>query len=68
MRTMENEKGGEGGWERQKEKERNQKGRTLSPPGPGRELVRKNLKPEGHIQNHELSLIVSRPCLPPSDE
>lgn len=68
MRTMQNKKGGEGGFERQKEKVRKQKGRTLSPPGPGRELVRKNLKPEGHIQNQELSIIVSRPCPPPSDE
>lgn len=53
----------------EREKKRNQEGRTPTPPGPSRELARKNLKPEGHIiQNQELNLIVNRPYPPPSDE
>lgn len=52
-----------------KKKERNQEGSALTPPGPSRELARRNLQPERHIiQNQELNLIVSRPCPSPPDE
>lgn len=55
--------------DREKEKERNPEGCALTPPGPSRELARRNLQPERHIiQNQELNLIVSRPCPSPPDE
>jgi hypothetical protein len=54
---------------RERQKERNQEGRTSTPPEPSRELARKNLKPVGHvIQNQEMNLIVSRPYAPRLDE
>lgn len=66
--TVENEKGERDGDQRWRGKETKKAG-PPTPPGPSRELARKNLKPEGHpIQNQELNLIVSRPCPSPSDE